>query len=53
MRFRAEVASILTLTRICESLNKLTKRAVLKLTPDVVHFIVSSGEDAGGVQVWA
>lgn len=53
MRFRAEVASLLTLSRVVESLTKLTKRAVLKLTPDVVHFIVSSGEDASGVQVWA
>lgn len=53
MRFKADVSSLLTFTRVCESLNKLTKRCVLKLTPEMVHFIVSSGEDAAGVQVWA
>jgi len=52
MRFRAEVSSLSTILRVCQSIEKLSKRCILKLTKDRIHFICI-GEDVAGIQVWA
>jgi len=52
MRFRAEISSLATFTRVCQSIDKLSKRCVLKLARERIHFICA-GEDTSGVQVWA
>ncbi|KAJ2901159.1 Checkpoint protein hus1 [Coemansia aciculifera] len=52
MRLRAEVTNSNLLLRIVQSIDKLTKSAILKLTPDKLHIIVITDMDSG-LQLWS
>ncbi|KAJ1948665.1 Checkpoint protein hus1, partial [Linderina macrospora] len=52
MRFRAIVSNSNLLLRIVQSIDKLAKGAILKLTPDKLHIIVLTDIDSG-LQLWS
>lgn len=52
MRFRAEVSNHLIFTKLVQSVEKLSKRMVLKLTKEKVH-LICTGREAEGIQVWS
>ncbi|KAJ1775355.1 Checkpoint protein hus1 [Coemansia sp. RSA 2523] len=52
MRFRAQVTNSSLLVRIVQCIERLSKTAVLKLTPTRLHIIVVSDTE-GGLQMWS
>ncbi|TPX33873.1 hypothetical protein SmJEL517_g03354 [Synchytrium microbalum] len=52
MRLKAKVANSFLFARMCQSLEKLSKTWVLRLTPDRLHFIVAKSDVDSGLQVW-
>ncbi|KAJ1644665.1 Checkpoint protein hus1 [Coemansia erecta] len=52
MRFRSLLTSSTLLLRIVQSIDKLSKSAILKLTPEKLHIIVITDVDSG-LQLWS
>ncbi|KAI8325389.1 cell cycle checkpoint [Martensiomyces pterosporus] len=52
MRFRTLVSNPNLLLRVVQSIDKLAKGAILKLTPDKLHIIVITDMDSG-LQLWS
>ncbi|KAJ2502535.1 Checkpoint protein hus1 [Coemansia sp. RSA 1972] len=52
MRFRAQVTNSSLFARIVQCIERLSRTAVLKLTPDRLHIIVVSDAE-GGLQMWS
>lgn len=58
MRFRTSVEDINTLTRIVQTIHKVSPRCIVRLEPQDVRLICtsdasSSSSDSGGVQIWS
>jgi len=54
MRFKAEISNMDALLRLVSSVEKLSHRAILKLTEDVIYLICAGEANTnGGPQVWA
>ncbi|CAO1618742.1 unnamed protein product [Parajaminaea phylloscopi] len=51
MRFRTTLVDINTLTRIVQTIHKVSPRCTVRLEPDDVRFICTA--DADGVQIWS
>ncbi|KAJ1959921.1 Checkpoint protein hus1 [Dipsacomyces acuminosporus] len=52
MRFRTLVSNSSLLLRVVQSIDKLSKGAILKLTPEKLHIIVITDMDSG-LQLWS
>ncbi|KAJ2704812.1 Checkpoint protein hus1 [Coemansia spiralis] len=52
MRFRTLVTNANLLLRVVQSIDRLTKSAILKLTPEKLHIIVITDVDSG-LQLWS
>ncbi|KAJ2805700.1 Checkpoint protein hus1, partial [Coemansia helicoidea] len=52
MRFRTLVTNANLLLRVVQSIDKLAKGAILKLTPEKLHIIVITDVDSG-LQLWS
>ncbi|KAJ1874595.1 Checkpoint protein hus1 [Coemansia sp. RSA 1722] len=52
MRFRSLLTNSNLLLRVVQSIDKLSKSAILKLTPDKLHIIVITDVDSG-LQLWS
>ncbi|XP_020784657.2 checkpoint protein HUS1 isoform X3 [Boleophthalmus pectinirostris] len=55
MKFRGKIIDVACLnhfTRVCNTISRLTKSCVLRLTPDHLFFILSEKVANGGVSMW-
>lgn len=54
MRFRTTLVDIGTLSKVIQSIHKVSPRCIVRLEPDDVRFICTAAESSeGGVQIWS
>ncbi|KAF8341838.1 checkpoint protein Hus1/Mec3 [Amanita rubescens] len=53
MRFRTSIDDVQTFFKIVQSVEKIQKKCIIKLTEEDIHIICNSETNEGGLQVWS